>query len=109
MVFWSADDTSVSPASYTTTADEDVTLSFDATALLAGGGAPSAPASVLYRIVDNGADEAVALPESPALGASNTITQRLRGLVAGVTYKLHISFATGGNRRAMTLVIVVVE
>lgn len=109
MVFWSADDTAVSPPSYTTTAEEDVTLAFDATALLVAGDPPTVPQSVLYRVVDNGADEVIALADSPAPGASNTITQRIRGLVAGVTYKLHVSFVTGGNRRAMTLVVIVTE
>lgn len=107
MAFWSADATSTVEASYTTSIDEDVALRFDVTALLAGG-VPSAPQSALYRVVDNGADVAVTLADTPTI-EPNTVVQRLRGLTAGTTYKLRISFLTSGNRRAMTLVVIVVE
>lgn len=109
MVFWSADPTSTDPPSYATTAESDETLAFDATALLVADDPPSAPESVLYRVVDNGADVAVALTDAAALGEGNIVTQRLRDLAAGTTYRLRVTFATSGNRRAMTLVVQVVE
>ncbi len=109
MSFWTQLPTDTEPASYTTTATEDVILPLDATALLIGGGAPSAPASVLRRIVDNAADVTVALADAPTLGAGNLINQRVRGLVPGTVYHLAVSFATGGQVRTMTRVIVCVE
>lgn len=108
MAFWAADPTSTVEASFTTTAEEDVALRFDVTALLVGGGVPSAPQSALYRVVDNGADVAVTLADTPTI-ESNTVVQRLRGLTADTTYKLRVSFLTSGNRRALTLVVICVE
>jgi hypothetical protein len=51
MAFWSQDATSTDPPSYTTTAQEDVTLTITTTPLLVSGGAPSAPSSLLYQVV----------------------------------------------------------
>lgn len=109
MPYWTADATSTTPPSYTTTVDEDVTLSFDATALLVGGGVPSAPVAALTRVVDGGADEAATLADAPTLLGGNLIGQRIRNLAANTTYKLRVSFLTSGNRRAMTVYVVVVE
>lgn len=107
--FWAQDPTSTDPPSFTMAPEEDCTLSFDATALVVGADAPSAPTAVLHRIVDNGADAAVTLADAPQLGSGNTIQQRIRGLTAGETYRLRVLFETGGNVRAMSVVIVVTE
>lgn len=109
MPMWRADETSTVPPSFVMAPEEDVTLSFDATALVVGADAPSAPMAVLHRIVDNGADAAVTLADAPTLGSGNTITQRVRGLTADTTYRLRVLFETGGNIRAMSVVIVVTE
>lgn len=107
--FWAADATSTVPPSFVMAPEEDVTLSFDATALVVGGDAPSAPTAVLHRIVDNGADAAATLADTPQLGSGNTISQRVRGLTAGETYRLRVLFETGGNIRAMSLVVIITE
>lgn len=104
--FWAVDKTFTDPPSYETTAESDETLSFDTTALLIGGGAPSAPEAILFRVVDGGADAPVALADSPQVASGNTITQRLRGLAAGTTYRYRLTFLTSGNRRAMTTILV---
>ena len=109
MAFITKDPTSTEPFSYTTTSDEDVTLSFDATPLLVSGGAPTVPLATLARVVDNGPDVPVALADAPTIISGNLIGQRLRNLAAGETYKLRVTFLTSGNRRAMTTYIVVVE
>jgi len=109
MAFITKDPTSTEPFSYTTTSDEDVTLSFDTTPLLVSAGAPTLPLAALARVVDNGADVAVTLSDAPTVTGGNLIGQRLRNLAAGETYKLRVTFLTSGNRRAMTTYIVVVE
>lgn len=107
--FWSQDGTMVGPSPYyETTTEEDVTLSFDTTALLVSGGAPSSPQGALH-VVQEGTDATATLQDQPAISTGNTITQRLRGLTAGVTYRLRITFLTSGNRRAMTLICRCVE
>lgn len=111
MAFWSVDDTYVSPPQFTTTAEADEYLSLDATALLVESVAPSDPETTLFRIVDDGADAAVALDEEDVpIVIGNTVVQRVRGLTAGTDYKLRVTFLTGGaNRRPMTLAIRCVE
>ncbi len=107
--YWSQVPTDTDPPSYTTTGAEDVILPLDATALLVGGGAPSAPTATLYRLVDGGADVAVALPDTPTLGTPPLVNQRIRGLAGHTVYRLFVSFTTGGQIRTMSRVIVVVE
>lgn len=107
--FWGVDPTSVAPPSYTTTDSEDVTLAFDATALLVNGGAPSAPTALLTRIVDNAPDAAVTLADAPTLGTGSTILQRVRGLTANTVYRLRLNFTTSGNVRSMSLIVIVTE
>lgn len=108
MPFWSADDTFVAPPSFTTTAGADETVAIDVTPRLVGGDPPTDPLATLYRIVDNGADVAADLADSPAVDG-NTITQRLRDLEAGTVYRLRLTFLTGGNRRPATLAVICVE
>lgn len=98
----------VVPPTFTTTAESDETISLDATALLIGGDPPSAPQAALFRVQD-GADATATLQDAPALGGGNAITQRLRGLAAGTTYRLRVTFLTSGNRRAMTVIVICVE
>lgn len=108
--FWQADDTSTDPVSYTTTSDEDVTISCDVTALLVGAGAPavaSTPAK-LYRIVNNAADAEVTLADATTVNA-NILSQRIRGLVAGEVYRLRWRFVTSGNTRTCSTVIICTE
>lgn len=102
---WASNPTSTVPPSYHTTAEEDVALTFDTTALLVAGGAPSGAVSALYRV---DTDAAVTLVDTPTVDG-NIVTQRLRGLTAGLTYRLRVTFLTSGNRRAMTLFVVVEE
>lgn len=108
VAFWQADATSTAPASYVTSADEDVVLACDVTALLVSGGAASSPACTLWRIVNDGADELVALADA-ATAASNVISQRVRNLVAGVTYKLRWKFTTSGNVRTCDTIVICTE
>jgi len=89
------------------TPESDETISVDVTALLVAAGAPTVPLAVLYRVVDGGADTVTVLTDTPGI-AANTVTQRLRNLVAG-EYRLRLSFLTSGNRRAVTVPLVVVE
>jgi hypothetical protein len=108
VAFWQEDGTFVAEKTYETTAEEDVTLSFDTFKLLVSGGAPSLPQAALF-VVQTGADVSATLQDQPAISTGNTITQRLRGLTAGVTYRLRITFLTSGNRRALTLIVPVRE
>lgn len=108
MAFWSQDATSTDPPSYTTTAQEDVTLTITTTPLLVSGGAPSAPSSLLYQVVDNAADVAVTLTDTPTVNG-NVISQRIRNLTANTTYRLRVSFTTSGQVRSMTTFLVVTE
>lgn len=106
---WQSDATMTDPPSYVTTSQEDVTLAFDVTALLVGGGAPSAPVGACFVVADNAPDTAFTLQDQPALGTGNFINQRLRGLAAGTTYRYRLTFTTGGNKRSLTTIILVVE
>jgi hypothetical protein len=106
--FWQEDGTFVAEKTYETTAESDEVLSFDTTKLLVSGGAPSSPQAALF-IVQTGADATATLQEQPTVSTGNTITQRLRGLTAGVTYRYRLSFLTSGNRRAVTLICKCVE
>jgi hypothetical protein len=110
MSMWSADPTSTLPASYTTTAEEVVTLTCDVTALLVGGGAPSVSSTParLFRIVDNGADEEVTGLSATTVNG-NVLAQLLPTLTPGARYKLRWRFVTSGNTRACTTVIDCVE
>lgn len=108
MAFWSTDATSTDPPSYTTTAQEDVTLLITTTPLLVSAGAPSAPSSLLYVVVDNAADTAVALADSPTV-SGNVISQRIRNLTAGTTYRLRVSFTSTSQVRSMTIIVICTE
>jgi len=89
------------------TPESDETHAVDMTGLLVSASAPTVPLAVLYRVVDGGADTVATLTDTPAI-AANTVTQRLRNLTAG-EYRLRLSFLTSGNRRAVTVPLVVVE
>lgn len=110
MTTWAADPTSTAPPSYTTTAEEVVTLTCDVTALLVSGGAPSVASTParLFRIVDNGADEEVTGLDATTVNA-NVLAQLLPTLVPGARYKLRWRFITSGQTRACTTVIDCVE
>lgn len=107
--FWQSDPTSTSPPSYTTTAEESVTLACDVTALLVDDDPPGSPPppAKLYRVVDNGADVEVAGLDVTTVNG-NVLSQRLSGLEAGV-YRLRWRFVTSGNTRTCSTVIRVVE
>lgn len=106
--FWSSDATSTVPPSYVTTADEDVVLACDITALLVNGGAPSGPDCTLYRIVNNAADAEVTLADATTV-SGNVLSQRIRGLVASEVYRLRWRFVTSGNTRTCSTVIICTE
>lgn len=108
MAFWQADETTVTPPAFYTTAEGDETVAIDVTALLVSAGAPSVPQTVLFTVVDNAPDTAVTLADTPTL-VGNIFSQRLRGLTANTTYRLRGSFLTSGNRRPFTLFVVVRE
>lgn len=104
----SADRTLTNPPTYTTTPEESVALRFDTTELLSGDDPPTAPQSLLFRVVELGADEPVTLADAPTLDGT-IVVQRIRALPANATYRLRVTFLTGGNRRAITLTIICVE
>lgn len=108
--FWQADATSTDPVSFTTTSDEDVTISCDVTALLVSGGAPAVAATPakLYRVVNNAADAEVTLADATTV-SGNVLSQRIRGLVASEVYRLRWRFVTSGNTRTCTTVIICTE
>jgi len=89
------------------TPESDETHTVDMTGLLVNASAPTVPQATLYRVVDGGADTVVALPNAPGV-AGNSVTQRVGNLVAG-EYRLRLTFLTSGNRRGMTVALMVVE
>lgn len=108
--FWTATPDVTDPASYTTTAEELVTLSCDVTALLVNAQAPATPPpqAKLFRIVNNAADEEVSGLAATTV-AANVLTQLLPTLTAGQRYRLRWLFVSDGQTRAATTIIDCVE
>lgn len=100
---WRADGTATDPAFHTLTALDNELLSFDTTNLLADGDEPTSPSVECVRLDTN---RTVTLADGP-LVSGVYVLQRVRGLTAGLTYRLRVRFTTGGNVRTMTLHIVV--
>lgn len=109
MTTWQADATTTIPPTYTTTPEEAVTLSCDATLLLVDGDPPASPPpqATLHRLVEGGADVAVTGLEATTV-AGNVLAQRLPTLAAGAVYRLRWRLVTSGNTRACTTIVVCV-
>lgn len=107
MTAWQSDPTMTTPPSYTTTAEEAVTLSCDVAALLIEGDPPASPPpqARLWRLVEGGVDvEVTGLAATTVAGG--VLSQRLPTLTAGAGYRLRWLFVTGGNTRAATTIVV---
>ena len=100
-----ADPTVTSAGVYHTTPQEDVTLAIDTAALQISDSPPTAPASEIAPVIPGGVLAPLAGLDAPGAPSGNVIPQRLRNLPPG-TYRLPVTFTTGGSKRSMTTTIV---
>jgi hypothetical protein len=101
------DGTFISPPIFETTAQADETIAIDLTPKLVSAGTATTPLAKLYEVVDGGADvdvTASVLVDLPTI-ALNVLSQRFRGLTAGVDYRYRCTFLTSGNRRPISLFV----